>query len=527
MTTTWILPETTEVPPDARPRRRHRGGRRHRRTSATLSGELRAWGDLLDDVLSAVEATARSARRVAGSAQRVRARGEHEGTLHDVAGLPGQMSRLVQTGWMLAQMAAGYRLHRVRTAFVSGERSASLLEQLHEKSARRFYEASVVHGGAFLKVGQLVSARVDLLPAAWIRELSQLQDAAPAFPFDAARAIIEADLGRPLGELFSSFDEAPIAAASIGQVHRAVTTEGASVAVKVQRPGIAANVRTDLKLLELFVSSLADSLPEADYATILGEVKKKVMGELDYEAEAKTAQALSALFASHGSIVVPAPLPSHCGKRVLTTAFVEGEKITTVLDRLDARAAAGDAGARGPTSAILGSVLEAYLRMVLQADAFQADPHPGNLLVTPDGKLAALDFGCAQAMPREVRDRYLGLMQAFMAGDRDKLATLFVEIGFVTRSGRPDTLHRFADALLAEIRSAALGALRWPTREEFAARISGLLAACEDDPVVSLPAEFVMIARVFGTLGGLFARYKPDLDFARHVLPVLGPVLFS
>jgi ubiquinone biosynthesis protein len=172
-------------------------------------------------------------------------------------------------------------------------------------------------------------------------------------------------------------------------------------------------------------------------------------------------------------------------------------------------------------------LLEAYLRQVLEVGTFQADPHPGNLLVTPEGKVIVLDFGCAQALPPEVRDRYLALVGSFMTRDRARMAALFDEIGFRTRSGRPDTLHAFADALLTEMLQASLGGgVRWPTREEFAARMAGLLAACEDDPVVVLPGEFIMIARVFGTLGGLFARYRPDIDFVRHVLPVLGPVLF-
>jgi ubiquinone biosynthesis protein len=171
-------------------------------------------------------------------------------------------------------------------------------------------------------------------------------------------------------------------------------------------------------------------------------------------------------------------------------------------------------------------LLEAYLRQVLEAGTFQADPHPGNLLVTPEGKIVVLDFGCAQTLTPEVRERYLALMGAFMTSDRARMAELFTELGFRTRSGRPDTLHLFADALLTDIGQAARGSIRWPTREEFGARMASLLAACEDDPVTVLPGEFIMIARVFGTLGGLFARYRPDIDFVRHVLPVLGPALF-
>jgi hypothetical protein len=113
-----------------------------------------------------------------------------------------------------------------------------------------------------------------------------------------------------------------------------------------------------------------------------------------------------------------------------------------------------------------------------------------------------------------------------MEGRSDAMAGLFDQIGFRTRSGRPDTLEAFAAALLGEIRQAATGrGIRWPSRDELGARVTSLLHACKNDPVVGLPGEFIMMARVFGTLGGIFARYKPDIDFTRHILPVLGTVL--
>jgi ubiquinone biosynthesis protein len=484
---------------------------------------------VLDGILKAVEETAWSARSLADSAKDVWSRGEQDlnEARGNASGWSGQVSRLTQTGWMLARMAAGYRLHGLRSAFVSRRRADEMLDGLHTTSARRFYEVSATHGGAFMKVGQLLSARADLLPAVWITELTKLQDAAPAIELEAVRRVIETDFGKPLAELFASFDEVPIAAASIGQVHRAITHDGVEVAVKVQRPGIAARVRMDLELLEAFVSSLKASLPETDYDTIVKEVRSKVLAEVDYVAEARVTGELANFFAGHASIVVPQPVALLCSKHVITTTFVEGVKITTLLDVLEARALEGDEGARAEISDVLGSLLQAYLRQVLEAGVFQADPHPGNLLVTPDGKVAVLDFGCAQVLPDEVRDRYLALMRAFMIGDRDGMARLFLELGFTTRSGNPETLHAFTDMLLTEIRQTALsGGVKWPTKDEMVARATELLSACESDPVVGLPGEFIMIARVFGTLGGLFARYRPDIDFARHIMPVLGPVLF-
>jgi ubiquinone biosynthesis protein len=526
----------TGAPGASRPRRRRRRRHLHKRAHATgerrpsFGSELRAWGAAIDSLLSAVEETAWSARRLAELARERLGESEDElrAVRDDLRDLPEQAARLTQTGWMLASTAASYRLHGLRAAFVSEHRAGELLGQLHEKSARRFHDVSAVHGGAFLKVGQLLSARPDLLPAAWIGQLEKLQDAAPAIPFSVVRSVVEADLGKPLPELFRTFDETPLAAASIGQVHRATTLDGREIAVKVQRPGIALRVKTDLQMLEAFVASLASSLPETDYETIVGEVRSAVLAELDYRAEAETTDKVSVFFADHDDIVVPKTVRELCSDRVLTTTFIRGRKLTVVLEELAAQAPAGDAGARARVSNILGTLLEAYLRQVLEAGIFQADPHPGNLLVTDDDEVVLLDFGCAGRLSNETRLLYLELVQAFVLGDRERLTRLFAELGFVTKSGGPDTLHHFTDALLGEIRGAVLGSgVRWPTREEALARATSLLRACESDPVIGLPGEFIMIARVFGTLGGQFAKYEPDIDVARHVMPVLGPVLLA
>lgn len=504
--------------------RRGHDGSRHSEGRG-LGAELRAWANVVDGVLVAIEETAWSARRLAEAVDGAVGQGVRDlnGRRSDARELSSDMARFAETGFMVARMAAGYRLHRFSSAFVSRSKSRRMLDRLHEENARRFYEVSARHGGGFLKVGQLLSARADLLPRVWIQELEGLQDAAPAVPFEAIRAVVESDFGKPLEELFDAFEETPVAAASIGQVHRAVTKEGRTVAVKVQRPGVGRRVAADLKLLESFVASLARSLPLGDYGTIVGQIQKAVMAELDYVREAGTAGALADFFAGHPSIHVPRPIDALCSEHVLVTEFVEGEKITVALDRLTEKAAQGDGAAHVELSRVLGLLLEAYLRQVLEAGVFQADPHPGNILVGKDGRLVLLDFGCAELLPDAMRNGYASLLRSFVAGDRTGMGQLFGELGFATESGRTDTLEEFAAAFLSEIRQLALARnVQWPTREELSERFAGLLTACQEDPVTTIPGEFVMLARVFGTLGGLFQAYRPDINFARHVLPVLG-----
>jgi len=517
-----------EAPRSHRRSRRRRKARRAPR-ARSVDG-LKAWAEVLDGLLVAVEETAWAVRDLAGSVDGLLERGGREvrGAKGEVGLVAADLTRSAETGFMLARLAAGYRLHGVKSAFVSRKRADEMLEELHRGSARRFYEASAAHGGAFMKVGQMLSARQDLLPEIWIRELEQLQDAAPPIEAEVAVAVVEAELGRPVGELFAAFDVEPLAAASIGQVHHAVLRDGREVAVKVQRPGIERRVRVDLDLLELFLDSLAASLPETDYETIVSEVRSAVLSEVEYVAEAEACRTVAAHFAGHPGIVIPAPVPEACSEHVLTTEYLPGEKLTVALDRLEARRDAGDADAQAELSRALGLLLEAYLRQVLEVGVFQADPHPGNLRLASDGRIGILDFGCAGRLEPAVKERYLGLVCAFVTGDEARMAELFGELGFRTRSGRPDTLNTFAHALLGEIRQAISGGgVKWPTKEELEARLVALLGACHDDPVVVLPREFILIARVFMTLGGLFARYRPDLDVSVHVLPVLGPALIG
>jgi ubiquinone biosynthesis protein len=424
----------------------------------------------------------------------------------ELSALPARASRLAGSAWLLTQISASYRVQEVLGAFRSQEGAAEALAALHARNARRFYEASVRQGGAFLKVGQLLSARMDLLPEPWVTELSRLQDAVPAVPIEAVRTTIEQDFGKPLSDLFLSFDEEPVAAASIGQVHRATTHDGSVVAVKVKRPGIEELVELDLSLLETAIQSLRSMFPPSDYETIVAEVRTMVRGELDYANEVRMMERVADFFEDHPGIVVPRPVPGLCGERVFASSFVEGRKITLALDEWQHRQAEGDAQAEARIGSLLGLLLESYLRQVLEAGVFQADPHPGNLLVTDAGQLVVLDFG-----------------------DLDAMAGLFDELGFATRSGRPDTLHAFADALLQSFRKASEqgAAFVWMTPDEVFAQTAQLLERSEQDPVIRIPSEFVMLGRVFGTLGGLFHHYRPRIDYGRHLFPVLGAALLE
>jgi ubiquinone biosynthesis protein len=459
----------------------------------------------LDAVLSAVE---KSAWQVRSKSDLLRA-------------WPKRAARLSSTGLVLGRIGASYRLQTTWSAFQSAERAFEARAELHEDSARRLYELSVEHGGAFLKLGQMLSARPDLLPEPYVRWLSKLQDAAPPVAFSVIRAEVERELARPIGAVFASFDESPLAAASIGQVHCATLRDGRQVAVKVQRPNVGELVALDMGLLEIFVRALAQGLPPLDFDTIIRETKAMVSAELDYEREAALTQQLSEYFASDTRIHVPAVVAELSTPRLLVTAMMPGAKITDVLDTLKAARDGGDAGAQEKLSAILAHVLEAYARQVLEVGVFQADPHPGNLLADQTGQLTVLDFGCAKELEPARRETLLALIMGTVMRDAEKMADAMVELGFQTRSGTRDGLRALAKSALSQMSVVSDGKADFVSQLEMISGMASFGRHIESDPILSLPEEFVMLGRVFGMLSGLFVHYQPDMNATKRVLPVV------
>jgi ubiquinone biosynthesis protein len=490
--------------------------------------QIKAWLAVADALLVAIERTAWQVRSI-GESSRVafgellaaftRLRRGSQTVAGEVTQWSEKVARLTTTGLALTRITTAYRLHTTKAAFVSEARAAADLERLHERSARQLYALSVLQGGAFLKLGQTLAARADLLPEAYVRELGRLQDAAPELPFETVRDLLERELGRPLSESFADFDEVPLAAASIGQVHRARLHDGRAVAVKVQRPGIRALVELDLELLEVFVRALADSLPPLDLDTIIAELRAMIAAELDYEREAQLTEQVAEFFAHDPMLHAPRVVRELSNRHVLVTQLMPGEKITKVLDRLRAARLAGEPDALERLSALLARVLEAYARMTLELGVFQADPHPGNLLADADGVLVVLDFGCAKQVDPARRERLIALAHAALARDAGALAGAMHAAGFATRSATLEGLRAYAEVIVNDLGLARERGDDWPNPFELLAQARLASRTIEADPIVRLPEEFVMLGRVFGVLAGLFLHYRPSVDTASAVLP--------
>ena len=278
-------------------------------------------------------------------------------------------------------------------------------------------------GPTFVKLGQLLSSRVDLLPPAYTEALSRLQDDVEPFPFSQVEEIVSTELGVRLSRVFSDFDHRPLAAASLGQVHRARLRDGREVVVKVQRPDIRPKVLDDMEILgELaeFVEAHTEQGHRYAVGDLLEQFRKSLVDELDYRREARNLVTLRDLLAERHRIVVPSPYDDFTTSRVLTMDYVEGRKITELgpLGRLELDGAP-----------LADDLFGAYLEQVLVAGVFHADPHPGNVLVTSDGRLALIDVGMVARLTPGTRDRLVKLFMALSDGRTDEVARISRGLG--------------------------------------------------------------------------------------------------
>ena len=279
-------------------------------------------------------------------------------------------------------------------------------------------------GPAFIKAGQALSTRPDIVPPVLLEELARLQDQLPAFPSDQARECIAEDLGAPVDELYGSLEPEPISAASLGQVYRGTLKDGRTVAVKVQRPGLREQITLDLYIVRNIAAWLKANirLIRSDLVALIDELGRRVFEEMDYFNEASNAERFAELHRHNPRIAVPEIHRELTSRRVLTMEWIEGVKLT----RLDAVKAMGI-----DPDELVDVGVNCSLQQLLEHGFFHADPHPGNLLALADGRLAYLDFGMMSEVTRSSRTGLIRAVVHLVNRNFDSLSKDFVTLGFL------------------------------------------------------------------------------------------------
>lgn len=413
----------------------------------------------------------------------------------------GRLRRTMPVAGFTARAAGG----RVVAALRKQAGDVDAVERFHERTAERYAELLGHSKGVLMKAGQMLSmidagstGLSELSP--YQRALSRLHADAPPMDSALAREVAEADLGRKLSDVFAEFADEPMAAASIGQVHRAVMPDGRQAAVKIQYPGAAEAIRDDLANTELlatlyrFLSTASGAMPDMRQAT--EELAARISEELDYRHEAANIMAFSELFRDHPFIRIPDVIAEASADRVLTMTYLDG------LDWAAAQNA--DQDLKNTWAEVIARMVTGSYR---HGNLFHADPHPGNYRFGLDGGVGFVDFGCVKVLPPQQRRRMVAMVRAAIEGRKHDLREAMTETGFLTGESNltADEAYQWWASVLYEILMPQPGTYSQQTSQRAIESLIDLRA--NDHPVrrMSVPSDFVFFARLNLSMNAIFA----------------------
>lgn len=354
-------------------------------------------------------------------------------------------------------------------------------------------------GPTFIKLGQLLSTRGDLFPAPYLDALARLQDQIEPFPFEEVERIVSSELGVRISKAFVDFETQPVAAASLAQVHKAYMRDGRAVVVKVQRPGIREQIVADLDALNEvahFVDSHTEVGQRYEFENMLAELRRSLLRELDFKQESTNLIAFNENLREFDSIIVPEPVEDFTTSRVLTMDYIEGKKITGLspfrLMEIDGSSLAYD-------------LFHAYLKQILVDGFFHADPHPGNVFLTDDNRIALLDLGMVGRIQDGFRTSLLRLLLAISEGRGDEAATISIEMGTPKEKfDRSEFTRRVVD-LVSQHADTTVSSIN-------AGHVTLEIARISADCWFRLPPEFTMIAKALLNLDRVVLTLDPSFN---------------
>ena len=416
----------------------------------------------------------------------------------------GRLERALKLGGLTAKVTGSALAHTLRKRFGGGDADATTRAVLD--NAERIVKVMGEMKGAAMKVGQLLSADPDLVAPEFADHLSKLQKSAPPMTFEQVQRQITTSFDRPLHELYRTFESEPLGAASIGQVHRATLFDGREVAVKIQYPGIADTLDSDLKNLASVLSVGRIIVDRARLDGFIEEARSAILNEADYALEARTLLRFRSMLRGRPGIKVPDPVFELTGRHVLTMEYCKGEKLDVALNALP------DQEQR---DAIVTRFVETFVWMFHDRHVIHADPHPGNFLLDDEGNVVLLDFGCTRDFDPELCDGLLRLLRSFWADDIPLMEQNFRDMGFGTAGGKfPDheVMRAYHRLILEPIRyDAPFSFADWSVH----GRIRGFLR--ENMVMIRMPPPpgLLLYIRVLAGLKGQMTRMKANINLRR------------
>lgn len=391
--------------------------------------------------------------------------------------------RMLRVALGVARVLPRYLLLQARSRTRRFQPTPADWIRAHDAAAREVERIALSLAGAFVKAAQVLGARADFLPAPFIDRLSQFHDAVPPRPFASLAPLVERDLGRPLDEVFASVDPAALAAASLAQVHRATLRDGSQVVIKIQYPEIHRVIPLDLGMLRRVVSLVSRIQRRIDLRSLVAEVTRFIELELDFPREVAATERLAKTLADVPEVVVPRVYRDLCGERTIVLEYLEGIQVA----RTAALVAAGH-----KLPAVAQRIGGLYGAMIFEHDFFHGDPHPGNLLVLPDGRIGLLDFGLCKELPPGFARLVAHMMVSAMIGDGAASLAAAEKLGFDITAMRPESLR--------SLMLMTLGDSDGETR---------LFDILGESQVRRIPEDFALVARTLVLLNGLSHRLVP------------------
>ncbi|MDX1543326.1 MAG: AarF/UbiB family protein [Christiangramia sp.] len=354
-------------------------------------------------------------------------------------------------------------------------------------------------GPTYIKLGQLLSTRPDLLPDEYLQALANLQDNVSPVPFEEVKKIIEEELGTKISKAFNVFEEKPIASASIGQVHRAELNSGKPVAVKIQRPGIRKQFMQDLETLDELTQMAVKHLERAKtYAIdeVFAELRRILINELDYNKEAQNLKTLKDNLKEYEHLIIPAPVDDYSSSRVLTMEFVSGKKITSLspLRQME-----------NDFSELVEELVEAYLQQIINDGFAHADPHPGNIKFTDDNRIALIDLGMVARFTPQLQENLIELLLAISRSNGEKTAHILLKMSEMNEESQPKQFAKTVSDVIMESENSRAKDLQ-------TGRILIQLNRLALNTHIKLPVEINILGKILLNLDQIVAMLDPEFD---------------